>query len=69
MPGLASIMTRPERRSWKVTLPLGAWMQVARERRQLAMLSDRQLRDMGLDPEAVARETARPFWDLPHGRR
>ena len=69
MPGFAALLTRTELRSPKVTLPLGAWVRVARERRQLAALTDRQLRDMGLDPQAAAREAARPFWDLPEGRR
>lgn len=69
MPNLASILTRPELRALRVTLPLGAWVRVARERRQLAGLSERQIRDIGLDPQAVAREAARPFWDLPENRR
>ena len=65
----ASILNLPEFRSMKVSLPLGEWVRVARERRQLAALGDRELRDMGLEPDAVAREAARPFWDLPTGCR
>lgn len=65
MPYFASILNRPELRSLRVSLPLGAWIRVARERRELAGLSGRKLRDMGIDPEAAAREAARPFWDLP----
>lgn len=65
---LASILTRPQFRPLRFSLPLGAWIRVARERRQLAGLSDRELRDLGLDPEMAAREAARPFWDLPQGR-
>ncbi len=68
-PNLASILTRPGLRALRVTLPLGAWVRVARERRQLAGLSERQLRDIGLDARAVAREAARPFWDLPESHR
>ena len=35
-----------------------------RERRQLAELDDRLLRDIGLDPAAAAAESERPFWEL-----
>jgi len=51
-----------------LTLPLGRWIRVARERRSLAELSDRQLRDIGIDVGVAASEAARPFWDLPKGR-
>ena len=64
----AAILSRPEFRSMKVSLPVGQWMRVARERRALAMLSDHELRDIGLEPDVAAREAARPFWDLPEGR-
>lgn len=69
MPNLASILTRPELRALNVTLPLGEWVRVVRERRQLAGLTERQLRDLGIDPAEAAREAGRPFWDLPKGRR
>lgn len=69
MPILTSILTRPELRALRVTLPLGAWVRVARERRQLAQMDERRLRDLGIDPAEAAREAARPFWDLPKGRR
>ncbi len=45
------------------------WLRCAietrRERRALAQLDRMTLIDIGLDPDQVARETARPFWDLP----
>lgn len=64
----AAILNRSEFRSMKVSLPVGQWLRVARERRALAALGDRQLRDIGLEPDAAAREAARPFWDLPERR-
>lgn len=65
----AGILSRPAFRSMKVSLPLGQWMRVARERRALAALGERELRDIGLEPDVAAREAARPFWELPQGRR
>lgn len=46
-------------------------LQVARERRQLAELDDRMLKDIGLDRGHVHRETVRSMLDLPqhHGGR
>jgi uncharacterized protein YjiS (DUF1127 family) len=49
-------------------LPVARWIEVARERRALARLTDRDLRDIGLDPERARLEADRPFWDLPAGR-
>jgi uncharacterized protein YjiS (DUF1127 family) len=39
-----------------------AWAQRARDRRDLAELDERQRRDMGLDLDAIRRETNKPFW-------
>jgi uncharacterized protein YjiS (DUF1127 family) len=41
---------------------LDAWVQRARQRRQLEMLDDRLLRDLGLTRDEVHRECAKPFW-------
>ncbi|MFO0997536.1 MAG: DUF1127 domain-containing protein [Alphaproteobacteria bacterium] len=38
------------------------WSDRAEGRRALACLDERQLRDIGLDPVTVERETAKPFW-------
>ena len=40
------------------------WAEVAHQRRQLASLDGRMLKDMGLEPGAVYREARRPFWDV-----
>lgn len=44
------------------------WLQLARERRQLASLSDEALKDIGLNRGAVYQESERPFWDDPLGK-
>ena len=41
---------------------MGLWRQRARERRQLAQLDDRQLRDIGVSPIDIEREIIKPFW-------
>ena len=38
------------------------WMRRSRYRQELANLSEWQLRDVGLDPDLVYRESAKPFW-------
>lgn len=38
------------------------WVRLSNERYMLAGLSERQLRDIGLDPLQVQIETAKPFW-------
>jgi uncharacterized protein YjiS (DUF1127 family) len=44
-----------------VRLPL-EWLRRSRYRQELANLSETQLRDVGLDPDYVYRESAKPFW-------
>jgi len=39
--------------------------QASRERRRLAELDPRLLRDIGVDPMAAQYEVRRPFWQLP----
>jgi uncharacterized protein YjiS (DUF1127 family) len=41
---------------------LGEWHQTARTRRQLAILDDRALRDIGLTPAHREAECRKPFW-------
>lgn len=41
---------------------LRLWMDRLRQRRALAVLPDRLLRDVGLTHEDVAKEIAKPFW-------
>lgn len=46
-------------RLWALVL---IWRQRARQRRQLAELSDRQLSDIGIDRLQAAQEAGKPFW-------
>ncbi|MEM0937031.1 MAG: DUF1127 domain-containing protein [Pseudomonadota bacterium] len=46
-------------------LRLGQILSVARQRKQLAELDDRMLRDVGLTKSDVQREVERPVWDVP----
>ena len=41
------------------------WMELHRQRRLLAQLSDEALHDLGLTRADVYSETERPFWDDP----
>ncbi|MGE7414252.1 DUF1127 domain-containing protein [Methylobacterium tarhaniae] len=41
---------------------LGLWWRRARDRRTLADLTPAQMRDTGLDPDAVRQESRKPFW-------
>ncbi len=40
----------------------GIWHQRARQRRQLAELSDRQLADIGISRAEACAEAEKPFW-------
>ncbi len=64
----ASILSGPAFRPLRVSLPLGQWIRVSRERRSLAGLSEQRLRDIGIDAATAAAEASRPFWDVPEGR-
>lgn len=68
MTTFTSELTGTVRSGLRLRLPLAKWIRVARERRQLAGLNERQLRDIGVDAENAAAEAARPFWDVPAGR-
>ena len=45
-----------------LTRLVGLWLRRRRDRRQLSDLTVEQMRDTGLDPEWVRRESAKPFW-------
>lgn len=46
-------------------LRLQRWHELARQRRQLAMLDDAALKDIGLSRGDILQESERPFWDDP----
>jgi uncharacterized protein YjiS (DUF1127 family) len=39
-----------------------AWQERARQRRLLALMDDRLLRDIGISRAEIAREAEKPFW-------
>lgn len=49
----------------KLGRQLKRWYQLAEQRRQLAMLDDTALKDLGLSRGDVMQEVERPFWDDP----
>jgi uncharacterized protein YjiS (DUF1127 family) len=52
---------------WPVSMlrQLRRWAELARERRQLAMLSDGALKDLGLSRADIYQESQLPFWHDP----
>ncbi len=68
MTTFTSILPGPTFRLPRVSLPLGQWIRVSRERRSLAGLNEQQLRDIGIDAATAATEASRPFWDVPRSR-
>lgn len=50
-------------RAW--VAQLRRWAELARQRRQLAMLNDGALKDLGWSRADILDESERPFWDDP----
>lgn len=63
--GLWSGVREPVRLGRRVWRRLRRWQALARERRQLAMLDEAALKDLGLSRADAVRESERPFWDDP----
>ena len=38
------------------------WLEISKQRRQLAELTHDQIRDLGLTPEQIRTEISKPFW-------
>jgi uncharacterized protein YjiS (DUF1127 family) len=66
VPGVADAdvlaMVRPPRALQALARLLLLWRRRDRERRELAALDDRSLRDIGLNRAEVAYESTKPFW-------
>lgn len=65
---LQSTGASTERRKnvWRaVVRQVQRWIELSRQRRQLAMLDDYQLKDIGLSRADIMTEVERPFWDDP----
>ena len=54
-PGVAGLLSGARKR-------LGLWYERSHQRRDLARLDDRLLKDIGLDRATVEMEIAKPFW-------
>jgi uncharacterized protein YjiS (DUF1127 family) len=57
-----SLLRRLETIAIAVFDRLLAWQEAAHSRQALSKLDDRMLRDIGVDRDAVARESSVPFW-------
>lgn len=53
---------RTETLAARLARMLAAWRRRAQGRAQLALLSEYELRDIGVTPAEAAREYAKPFW-------
>lgn len=58
----AAPIARPSDMASRMHSTLHLWYQRARQRRQLGLLDDRQLRDIGLDRADARVEAGKPFW-------
>jgi uncharacterized protein YjiS (DUF1127 family) len=58
---------RPHPAKWPAAISalLLRWLELSRQRRDLAQLDNRLLRDIGVDRIDAVREARRPFWDDP----
>ena len=56
---------RPASRWMALWKHVGRWYELARQRRQLARMSDAGLEDLGLSRADIHQESERPFWDDP----
>jgi len=69
--GYALVRSASFERAWPALGPqalrlrLQRWHELARQRRQLAMLDDAALKDIGLSRGDILQESERPFWDDP----
>jgi uncharacterized protein YjiS (DUF1127 family) len=43
---------------------LGLWLRLTREQRELALLGERELRDMGVSSADIWHEIRQPFWRI-----
>jgi uncharacterized protein YjiS (DUF1127 family) len=46
----------------RIGATLRLWRQRSRDRAELARLTPRDARDLGIDPGQIAYETSKPFW-------
>lgn len=46
----------------RIIATLQLWRRRARDRAELARLTDRDARDLGIDPGVISFEASKPFW-------
>jgi uncharacterized protein YjiS (DUF1127 family) len=69
-PGALQSRPLPSRSwAWRLWDRLVLWRRCARDRRRLAMLSDRSLRDIGLSRTMAEYELSKPSWRELHDWR
>jgi len=49
----------------RILLKVETWLEISRQRRTLATLDDRLLKDIGISRASANAEANRPFWDVP----
>ena len=62
VPRVAARRTSPAWWPTRLIILLRTWLKRARDRHDLAELSDTQLRDVGLSRHMIKREIEKPFW-------
>ncbi len=60
---VAPVVARPTRPLAILPKQVRHWMEIAKQRRALAEMSDAQLFDLGITRSEAETEAARPFWD------
>ena len=60
---------QPRKVKYGILGRLMMFIEVTRERRELAHMDDKLLRDIGLTRDEARHEVDRPFWDVPKGWR
>jgi uncharacterized protein YjiS (DUF1127 family) len=62
VPRVVARQEQPNGRLTRLVALLRGWVKRMRERRELAGLSDEQLRDVGLNRHMIKHEVEKPFW-------
>jgi uncharacterized protein YjiS (DUF1127 family) len=60
---VAPVAARPTRQLAGLPKLVRDWIEISKQRRALAEMSDHQLQDIGLTRFQAEDEAARPFWD------
>lgn len=61
-PSNATRLTQSIGRAFRL---IETWLDVSRQRRRLAAMDDRMLKDIGISRASANNEARKPFWDVP----